>query len=169
MCRIKLRPASCDDLELLRFWDEQPHVIASDPSGDWNWEEELQLNYPWREQLIAELDGSPIGFIQILDPANEIFNYWKIDEKNLRAIDIWIGEAKNLNQGYGSEMMRQGLARCFAPPRVKAVIIDPLVSNTSAIRFYKRHGFREIERRILGDEKDECLVMRIDRTSYESV
>ena len=68
---IILRNAVINDLSLLNYWDEQEHVIASDPNDDWNWEEELLKNPEWREQLIAELDGRPIGFIQIIDPYKE--------------------------------------------------------------------------------------------------
>ena len=32
---IELRAATPADLELLRRWDEQPHVIASDPNFEW--------------------------------------------------------------------------------------------------------------------------------------
>ena len=31
-------------------------------------EEELKRNPAWREQLVAELDGKAIGFVQIIDP-----------------------------------------------------------------------------------------------------
>jgi hypothetical protein len=31
---INLRPATLDDLALLQHWDEQPHVVASDPNDD---------------------------------------------------------------------------------------------------------------------------------------
>ena len=52
------------------------HVIESDPNDDWQWETELNRAVPWRDQLIAELDGVPIGFVQILDPAAEETHYW---------------------------------------------------------------------------------------------
>jgi len=38
---IHLRPATIDDLPLLLKWDEEPHVIESDPNDDWQWETEL--------------------------------------------------------------------------------------------------------------------------------
>jgi hypothetical protein len=66
---MKLRPATPADLELLRRWDEQAHVIASDPNDDWGWETELGRSPDWREQLIAEVDGRSVGFVQIIDPA----------------------------------------------------------------------------------------------------
>lgn len=32
---IRLRPATPADVPLLRRWDEQPHVVSSDPNDDW--------------------------------------------------------------------------------------------------------------------------------------
>lgn len=164
---IRLRPATPDDLGLLRHWDEQPHVIASDPNDDWGWEAELGRSPDWREQLIAELDGRPIGFVQIIDPAREESGYWGDVPAGLRAIDIWIGEAADLGKGYGTTMMRLALGRCFAAPDVSAVLIDPLASNVRAHRFYERLGFRFVERRRFG--ADECFVYRLDRAAYAAV
>lgn len=73
---MKLRPATPADLALLQYWDEQLHVLASDPNDDWGWEVELSHNPDWREQWIAEIDDRPIGFIQIVDPAREESHYW---------------------------------------------------------------------------------------------
>ncbi len=82
------RPATPADLSLLRYWDKQPHIIAADPNTDWEWETELLKRPAWREQLIAEVDGKPIGFIQIIDPALEETHYWGRVEDRLRAIDL---------------------------------------------------------------------------------
>ncbi|NEQ51440.1 MAG: acetyltransferase [Leptolyngbya sp. SIO3F4] len=131
---ITLRSATPNDVKLLRYWDEKPHIIASDPNDDWDWEEELARFPEWCERLIAELDGRPIGFIQIIDPAREDSHYWGDVPENLRAIDIWIGEESDLGKGYGTQMMHLALARCFAEPDVTDVLIDPLVSNTRAHR-----------------------------------
>jgi hypothetical protein len=35
---ISLRKASISDLAILQKWDEEPHVIESDPNDDWQWE-----------------------------------------------------------------------------------------------------------------------------------
>jgi aminoglycoside 6'-N-acetyltransferase len=162
---LTLRPASIDDLELLNHWDEQPHVIESDPNDDWGWEDQLGHEVPWREQLMAELDGRPIGFIEIIDPAEEEEHYWGEVKPNLRAIDIWIGEADALNQGHGTRMMTLAIERCFSAPEVTAIIIDPLLSNVRAQRFYERLGFRAVEDRQFG--LDLCLVMRLERGDWE--
>ena len=162
---IDLRPAAISDLALLRRWDEQPHNFASDPNSDWAWETELKRTPDWREQLIAEVDGRPVGFIQIIDPAREDSHYWGDVEENLRAIDIWIGDAADLGKGYGSKMMTLALERCFAAPAVSAVLVDPLAGNVRAHRFYQRFGFRLIERRRFG--ADDCLVFRLDRADLK--
>lgn len=158
---VVLRPAAPADLELLQRWDEEPHVVESDPNDDWGWEVELARSPDWREQLVAEVGGRPIGFVQIIDPAREESRYWGDCPPDLRAIDIWIGEADALGQGYGTQMMRQAIDRCFAEPAVTAILIDPLQSNTAAIRFYERLGFQAVGPRRFGE--DDCLVMRLDR------
>lgn len=158
---ITLRIATLDDIPLLRRWDEEPAVVESDPNDDWHWETELAKTPPWREQLVAELDGRPIGFVQIIDPAEEESHYWGDIEPNLRAIDIWIGEADARGRGHGTEIMRQAIARCVAAPEVTAIVIDPLARNDGAIRFYARLGFRVVGPRQFND--DDCLVMMLDR------
>jgi len=161
MATLILRPATIRDAKRLRDWDDRPHVLQSDPDSDWEWETELARAPDWREHLIAEVDGVPIGFMQIIDPAREDSHYWGDVPANLRAIDIWIGEEAYLDQGYGTRMMRMALASCFADPSVAAVIIDPLASNVRAHRFYERLGFRFVERRtFLGDD---CFVYRLER------
>lgn len=164
--RVHLRRATLADLELLRRWDEQPHVVDSDPNDDWDWEQELGRDPDWREQLIAEAEGRPIGFIQIIDPAREESHYWGDCAANLRAIDIWIGESADLGRGFGTQMMQLALERCFAVPEVQAVLIDPLSSNAKALRFYERMGFRFVERRHFGD--DDCAVYRLERSQWRS-
>ncbi len=162
---IRLRPATIHDLELLRRWDEQPHVIESDPNDDWHWETELSRAPDWREQLIAERDGQPIGFVEIIDAAREEEHYWGDVEENVRAIDIWIGEPDCLNKGFGTAMMQLALERCFTEPLVSHVLIDPLASNTRARRFYERLGFKFVEYRRFG--QDDCAVYRMDRRDFE--
>lgn len=163
---MRLRSAEPSDVALLRYWDMKPHVIAAS-GGDANldWETELAHFPDWRELLIAEIAGRPIGVIQIIDPAREETHYWGEVEPNLRAIDIWIGEEADLGHGHGTEMMRLALDRCFADEVVSAVLLDPLASNTRAHRFYERLGFRAVERRMFGT--DDCVVYRLHRDDWQ--
>lgn len=165
--QLVLRKARPDDLSLLRYWDEQPHVIASDPDSDWEWETELLKDPLWREQLIAEVSGKPIGFLQIIDPHLEDSHYWGEIEPDLRAIDIWIGEADYLGQGWGTKMMKIAMQKCFECTQVKAIIIDPLVTNKRAQRFYQRLGFKYQGDKLI--QGDWIALHRIERQQWEAL
>jgi aminoglycoside 6'-N-acetyltransferase len=174
MSDVSLRPATVDDVPLLDRWDLEPHVIAAtsdDPDqpkafGDLYWPDELAMQDEFYRYFIAELDGRPIGGMQIIDPHNESTHYWGDVEPNLRAVDIWIGEAKDLGHGYGEEMMRIAFRMSFADPRVTAIIIDPLASNTRAHKFYQRLGFKPTHRQTFNSNEDECLVHRLTRADW---
>jgi aminoglycoside 6'-N-acetyltransferase len=162
---MQLRHATPADQELLEHWDRQPHVIANaGQDGGFDWAAELPRCPRWRELLIAEQGGRPIGFIQIIDPHHEETRYWGAIGEGYRAIDIWIGEADAIGQGHGTTMLRQALERCFADPTVTAVLVDPLLSNTRGHRFYQRLGFEPTERRRFGP--DDCLVHLLTRERY---
>ncbi len=162
---VRLRAATPGDRALLEYWDTKPHVInASGDDGDMDWAVALARDAEWQQILVAEVDGRPVGVLQIIDPHAEISHYWGAIAENLRAIDIWIGEEGDLGRGYGTQMMRQALGYCFADPAVQAVLIDPLERNLPAIRFYERIGFRFVERRRFGT--DDCCVYRFDRADY---
>jgi len=162
---MRLRRATLADLPTLLHWDRQPHVIAATGDDDsFPWEIELPRDVEWRELRIGEVDGRSVGVIQIIDAAREETHYWGDAEPNLRAIDIWLGEASDLGKGYGTQMMKLAIARCFADPKVTAILIDPLASNTRAHRFYERLGFRPLERRTFGT--DDCLVYRLTRHEW---
>jgi len=160
---INLRAANIEDLELLKYWDTKQHVIDCDPDDDWNWEKELSRNPGWREQLFAELNGVPIGFIQIIDPLLEETHYWGKVGPNKRAIDIWIGEESNLNKGYGTQMMELAIQNCFENESVDGILIDPLKSNIKAQRFYERIGFEFIEEREF--DGTLCVVYELKRSN----
>lgn len=64
-------------------------------------------------------------------------------------------------------MMQQAIDRCFADPSVANILIDPLIINTAAIRFYRRLGFVDVEERLFGN--DACLVMELRRAQWEEI
>lgn len=156
------RPASIDDLELLQSWGNASHVIAAG-ANDWNWHTDLMEFPKWRLQMIVELQGQPIAFVQIIDPYKEESKYWQPISPNYRAIDIWIGPSQYLNRGLGSKIMNLVIQSCFSNKNVKAIVIDPLKRNTRAIRFYKRLGFVFLEDRIMQNEKIEVLILNRQR------
>lgn len=146
---VQLRPASSDDSALLQLWDE-----------------ERGQHPDWRGQLIAEADGKPVGFIQIIDPAREDSHNWSCVPADQRAIEIWIADPAELDQGYGTAMMKLAIKICFADPAVSAVLVDPPVDNPRAQRFYERLGFEFVVRRRCGE--DDCFVYRLTRPAAAS-
>lgn len=172
---LTLRPATEADIPVLKAWDREPHVISATTDDEdaeeafegTTWEHEIALQSDVYRYFIAELDGRPIGAMQICDPHLEPTHYWGEIEPNLRALDIWIGPAEMLGKGYGEQMMRQAIALCFADAEVEAIVIDPLASNTRAHKFYQRLGFKAQGRRLFHDE-DDCLVMRLARADWEA-
>jgi aminoglycoside 6'-N-acetyltransferase len=172
--KVRLRPATLADVPTLQAWDREPHVIACssdrpdlDVAFDGiDWPEELAVRSPVSFYDIAEVDGRPIGVMQVCDPHLEPTHYWGEIEPGLRAMDIWIGPPDALNRGYGTQMMTLANGRAFADPAVNAIVIDPLNTNTDAHRFYHRLGFRNVGLQVFNDE-DDCLVMRLDRATWE--
>ena len=166
---LTLRPATAADIPTLQLWDRDPDVIRATTDdveqelafGGLHWADELAAASDVSYHLIAELDGRPVAALQICDPHREPTHYWGDIEPGLRAIDIWIGSPADRGHGHGAEIMRQAHAHCFADPSVRAIVIDPLASNTRAIAFYRRLGYRDVGRRRFGD--DDCLVLRLDR------
>lgn len=158
---MTLRPATPADLPSLRQWDLDPTVRNALVDADWGWETELHRHPDWREQLIAEADGQPIGFVQIIDPEHEETQYWGCVDAGHRAIDIWIGDPEARNRGYGTQMMERAIERCFADPSVHTILLDPLADNTRAHRFYERLGFEFVAKRDFCG--DQCCVYRLRR------
>jgi aminoglycoside 6'-N-acetyltransferase len=90
---IRLRNAPLFDLDTLVAWDAKEHVRNCVHNGnesndddvkddEWDWAYELpRTSLSWRHLLIAELLDSttPIGMLQIIDPALEETHYWGVD------------------------------------------------------------------------------------------
>lgn len=170
--RIHLRRATLDDAAILEQWDSDPDVIAATSDDDsterafggLDWRAEISNGSAVSYHLIAEIDGRPIGALQICDPQLEETHYWGDVEANLRAIDIWIGAERDRNRGYGSAMMRLAHRLCFETATVTAILIDPLASNTRAIAFYRRLGYVPVARRMFDD--DDCLILALTREAW---
>lgn len=160
---ISLRPATPADIPLLEAWDEEPTVAASDPNDDWDWETTLAVE--GLDNLVAEVDGRPVGFVQITDLARDASRYWGPPQAGFMAIDIWIGDASDRGRGHGRAMMTLAIERCFADSSIHTILIDPIETNTDAIRFYERIGFRFVEKRRFGE--DDCAVYRLLRSEWE--
>jgi aminoglycoside 6'-N-acetyltransferase len=169
---MTLRRATTRDAHWLDLWNRDADVIAcstDDPNAKVafdgvEWREELAAQDEFSQYFIGELDGRPIGAMQICDPHLETSHYWGEIAPNLRAIDIWIGAPEDRGKGHGTDMMRLAMTMCFADPFVTGVVIDPLASNERAHRFYRRMGFVAVGRRNFG--RDDCLIHELTRDDW---
>ena len=163
---VELRPMKVDDVGLLARWDDDSDVAAAlggRGAGWYDWPVELVRDVPWRELLIAEEDGRPIGFVQLIHASEEESHYWVDVKPGTWALDIWIGSPGDRGRGLGAQAMRAAVARVFEQPGADTVVIDPKVSNRRAIAFYERLGFERVGEREF--DGDSCLVMRLLRTT----
>ena len=79
---IRLRVATIEDSPMLKKWaDDVGLWTPNDEDGSFDWDYEIPRKVDWRELLVAEQDGRPIGFIQITDAAVEESHYWGEVEK----------------------------------------------------------------------------------------
>ena len=61
--------------------------------------------------------------------------------------------------------MRRAIDRCFAENNVHTILLDPLIENVRAHRFYQRLGFRPVGLRRFG--QDNCLVHQLEREYWK--
>ena len=149
-------------MALLRAWDADADVAAAlgRNGADWyDWPIELARNVPWRELLIAEEHGRPIGFIQLTDAAEEESHYWGDVAPGTWSLDIWIGSPGDRGRGLGTDSMHAAMRRIFDHHRAAMAVIDPRADNLRAIAFYERLGFERVGVRDF--DGDQCLVMRL--------
>jgi len=166
---VELRPMRVDDVALIEQWDRDPAVRAALGGAAidwWDWEVEIARDVSWRDLSIAEDDGRAIGFVQLTDAHDEETHYWGDVEPGTWALDIWIGSGVDRGRGLGRSMMDAAVGRCFERHGARVILIDPLLTNTAAIRFYDRYGFETVGERDF--DGDRCLVMRLDRTPTSS-
>jgi aminoglycoside 6'-N-acetyltransferase len=167
MTALSYRRATAADAPLFEAWDRLPHVraaVSADGSEGFGADWPAELEDDCLAYVVVSDDAGPIGFLAAVDPAAD--PYWGDMPPGLRALDIIIGDPARLGQGHGTAMMRWALDRCFADPSVEAVLVDPLAGNARAIRFYRRLGFADLERRRFDDGSD-CLLLRLDRATWQ--
>ena len=97
---------------------------------------------------IIERQHKPIGYLQYYETQKEKYRLKEpvLEEPNVWAMDIFIGEPSLFGKGLGSASLELMLRFLFDQKGAKKVIIDPDVRNERAIRAYEKAGFRKLKR-----------------------
>jgi len=138
-----LRPASANDLPMLRRWLETPECVRwwGDPDAQYALLEEDLSNPRMRMRLVC-LDGRPFAYVQDYDIGSWPQGFLAHLPAGTRAVDTFIGESDMLGRGHGSVFLRQVCEQLIAEG-APCVVIDPDPANERARRAYARAGFAE--------------------------
>jgi aminoglycoside 6'-N-acetyltransferase len=135
------RPATADDLPMLRAWLRTPEVARwwGDPdreaailTGD--------LNEPAMTMRIVSFKGRPFAYVQHYDVGAWPQPHFADLPAGSRAVDAFIGEPDMLDRGHGAVFLRR-LAERLMADGAPMVAIDPDVDNLRARRAYEKAGF----------------------------
>jgi aminoglycoside 6'-N-acetyltransferase len=150
-----VRPATEADVDLLVGWHADPEVARYWGEQTYSREQLLaRLARPQVDAYIVEADGEPVGYLQA----------WFGDTADVTGLDMFLIPAAR-GRGIGPDAART-LARYLLREAGRTrVTVDPELWNQSAVRSWKRAGFRPLEEREADDEHaHRWLLMEFDST-----
>jgi len=133
--RVRLRPATADDLPAYTRWWTDPEFRHYMGRGDWVLAA-LMSSRPDQVPLSAETkEGRLIGLV--------VIGHVRTINRRCELTDFGIGERDCWDQGYGTEMAKLALRYCFREMGMHQVYIVTAAYNERARRCYGRifpHG-----------------------------
>ncbi len=158
MQSINFKRLTENDLRLLHNWFQKPHVKQWYARGE-NYSLEMikekylpRINNPDTiPNFIVYADTTPIGYIQLYclthslpdgvsDYTHPLFN--NHEPKQMAGIDLFIAEEKYLQQGYGTLLLKNFI-REYVKNKFSILVVDPLKTNTQAVMFFEKNGFKK--------------------------
>lgn len=135
-------------LELLHTWLNEPH-IAERWDGSVSIKEVRKQYFRQNDNLepyIVYLNDNPIGYVQSYWTSRCRSGWWE-DEKDpgTIGIDYFIGQVQRLDQGIGTEMIKQFAQMLFCNSEVTRIISDPNPNNPRSVRCLEKAGFTKIK------------------------
>jgi aminoglycoside 6'-N-acetyltransferase len=173
MHSISFRPVTQADFAKLRGWMEKPHWRQwwGDPEEELAYIKEMIEGRDTTRPFIFAVDGQPVGYIQVWFISDQIEAGWAEKETwltmvpaNSVGVDLSIGEAENLDKGYGSATLR-AFTLDLAMQGHQTILIDPDPVNLRAVRAYEKAGYRAIPE--LMGKTGGSLIMQFDIEQHE--
>lgn len=161
-----LRPASADDLPMLRRWLDTPEAARwwGDPDEQYALLEEDLANPLMRMRLVT-LDGTPFAYVQDYDIGSWPQPHLAHLPAGTRAIDTFIGVPAMVGRGHGSACLRQ-IADALIAEGAPCLVIDPDPENQRARRAYAKAGF--VEDRVVQTPEGMAVLMVYSAPSHSA-
>ena len=143
---VRMRPLTEDDWGLLLKWNNDPEVMEYADRGDFRPTTlgELQAIYRWVSThahcFIMEVEGQAIGecWLQRLNLRRIVDQF---PGKDLRRIDLMIGEKELWGRGYGTEAIALLVNFGFSHESVDAIFGIVSADNVRSLGAFRRCGF----------------------------
>jgi len=155
---LRLMRDDAADYELMATWLTDPRVLEFYEGRDqpFPFDRVVQEYSPrvLREDgvtaCILLCDRRPIGYMQFcpVTSAEDRLSYGlEAGDEPVRIFgtDQFIGEPEYWNRGIGTGAVKLLLSHLFDTMQARAVVVDPHVENSRAIRCYEKSGFRKIK------------------------
>jgi aminoglycoside 6'-N-acetyltransferase len=167
---IDFRPLQRDDFARFDEWVRRPHVARwwAEPVGL----DAIEAEYgpavdgtdPTAGFLIL-VAGGPVGFIQCYRLADEPAYRAAVGVDDAAGIDLFVGEADVMGDGFGSTVLRRFLDLVVWPryPEVRRAMAGPSVHNGRSQRAFEKAGFVRTRVVDVPDEPEPELVMLCER------
>jgi len=171
---VTLRLMTEQDLPMLHEWLNRPHIVEW-----WGGEEErptlddiLEHYLPRvlaQESVtpyIAMLGDEPIGYAQSYVALGSGDGWWEEEtDPGVRGIDQSLANARQLNKGLGTQLVRALVELLFSDASVTKIQTDPAPSNTRAIRCYEKAGF--VQENVITTPDGPAVYMVQSRQAFE--
>lgn len=154
------------NLQLWQQWSQKPHVknvwfVEGYESTSYIHQKIAGNGYDY--PFIIYLNDIAIGYIVCCD----LYAYrtrcphpkglFTQEEAGTFCMDLFIGEEKYLNKGYGVLIVREFVKKMLEQFHPKKILIDPAITNIRAIKCYQKAGFKIIAQKF--DGVTDCYVM----------
>ncbi len=148
---VTLRPMGEGDWDSLLKWNSDPAVmeLADHNPFEESSLEELQTIYRWISThaycFIMEADGNPIGecWLQQMNLQRIVAQF---PNKDLRRIDLMIGEKELWGRGYGTDAIGLLVDFGFQDERADAIFAPVMADNHRSQRAFQKNGFTCLKR-----------------------
>ena len=144
--RVTLRPMTEDDWATLLKWNNDPEVMkyADHDEFEPTTLGDVQSIYRWISTharcFMIQVDGRPIGecWLQRMNLRRIVDQF---PGKDLRRIDLMIGEKELWGRGYGTEAIALLVALGFTCEAADAIFGVVSADNTRSLRAFQKCGF----------------------------